>query len=95
MTLVESEVSNQHGASAHQRRLQQQAVSAGITMAKRGQAVAALLGLSFLAAAVVLALTGNALLGGVLGLADLAGIVVSFTLGLSRRRAEQTHPDTH
>ncbi len=93
MTLVESEVSNQHDAAAHHRRMQEEAVSAGITMAKRGQVVAALLGLSFLVAAVVLALTGNALLGGVIGLADLVGIVVSFTLGLSRRDAEQTHPE--
>ena len=95
MALAESEVSNQHDASAHHRRMQEQVVSAGITMAKRGQVVAALLGFSFLVAAVVLALTGNALLGGVIGIADLVGIVVSFALGLSRRSAEQTHPESH
>ncbi|MCY4665927.1 MAG: hypothetical protein OXC00_14825, partial [Acidimicrobiaceae bacterium] len=47
--------------------MQERFVSAGITMAKRGQVVAALLGFSFLVAAVVLALTGNPVLGGVIG----------------------------
>ena len=95
MALVESEVSNQHDASSHHRRMQERVVSAGIMMAKRGQVVAALLALSFLVAAVVLALTGNPLLGGVIGIADLVGIVVSFTLGLSRRDAEEAHPQNH
>lgn len=95
MALVESEVSNQHDASAHDRQMQERVVSAGITMAKRGQVVAALLGFSFLVAAVVLALTGNPLLGGVIGIADLVGIVVSFALGLSRKGAEQSHPENH
>jgi len=35
------------------------------------------------------------LLGGVIGIADLLGIVVSFALGLSRKRAEQSHPENH
>ena len=75
--------------------MQERFVSAGITMAKRGQVVAALLGFSFLVAAVVLALTGNPVLGGVIGIADLLGIVVSFALGLSRKGVEQSHPETH
>lgn len=95
MALVESEVSNQHDASAHHRQMQERVVSAGITMAKRGQVVAALLGFSFLVAAVVLALAGNPLLGGVIGIVDLLGIVVSFALGLSRKGTEQSHPENH
>ena len=95
MALVESEVSKQHDESAHRRLMQERAVAAGISMAKRGQAVAALLGLSFLVAAVVLALAGNPLLGGVIGIADLVGIVVSFALGLARQRADESHPENH
>lgn len=93
MNLVESEVSNQHSASAHRRKMEEQAVTGGITMAKRGQVGAWVLGLLFLVASVVLILSGHSVLGGVIGITDLVGIVVSFTVGLRRRDTEASHPE--
>ena len=89
MSLVESEVSSQHDASAHRRQMLEQALAGGITMAKRGQVGAWLLGFAFLVASVVLILAGHSVLGGVIGIADLVGIVVSFTVALLRRDAEE------
>ena len=93
MNLVESEVSNQHSASAHRRTMEERALTGGITMAKRGQVGAWMLGFSFLVASVVLILAGHSVLGGVIGITDLVGIVVSFTVGLLRRDTEESHPE--
>jgi len=93
MTVVESEVTDQHAESDHRRDMERALVGAGITLAKRGQIGAWLLGFGFLVASVVLILSGHSVLGGVFGLADLVGIVASFTVALLRRRDEQHSHD--
>ena len=89
MAVVESEVADQHAESAHRRKMEEEVVGAGIMLAKRGQTGAWLFGFGFLVASVVLILSGHTVLGGVFGLADLAGIVTSFTVALLRRRDER------
>ena len=89
MTVVESEVANQHAGAEHCRNMERTLAGAGITLATRGQTGAQLLALAFLVAAVVLILSGHSVLGGVMGLADLVGIVASFTVALLRRRDDR------
>ena len=48
MTVVESEVTDQHAESEHRRNMEREVVGAGITLAKRGQVGAWLLGFGFL-----------------------------------------------
>lgn len=48
MNLVESEVSNQHSASVHRHKMEEQVLAGGMAMAKRGQVGAWVLGFSFL-----------------------------------------------
>jgi len=92
MTVVESTVSEQHLAAEHQRGMDRQVVNAGITIARRGQILASLMGLGFLVAAVVLTLAGQSILGGTLGLAIMAAIVTTFRMALQREREERhTH----
>lgn len=93
MTVVEGEVTDQHAESDHRRNMEREVVGAGITLAKRGQIGAWLLGFGFLVASVVLILSGHSVLGGVFGLADLVGIATSFTVALLRRRDEQHSHD--
>lgn len=89
MTVVESEVADQHAEAGHRREMERTLVGAGVTLAKRGQIGAWLLGFAFLVASVVLILSGHSVLGGVFGLADLVGIVASFVVALLRRRDER------
>lgn len=81
--LAERIVTEAETESAHRRRMEETELAADIGLARRGQTGAWLIGFAFLVAAVVLAVTGNALIGGVLGVVELLLIAASFAI---RRR---------
>ena len=83
MVVVESGVSDRLEESAHRRQMGERFLGASVTLATRGQIGAWLL---------VLILAGHSVLGGVIGIADLVGVIVSLVLALVRRGEQVQAP---
>ncbi len=78
--LAERIVTEAETESAHRREMETTALAADISLARRGQAGAWMIGFAFLIAAVVLVVSGNAVIGGVLGVVELLLIAASFAI---------------